>query len=438
MQQVIRKLRNSHIARIHAIALGTAILVWSIYGEWTGLYGLHFIGYDYTFFYYAFQTVIHHGTVAELYDIHAQHAFLKSYGYPVIRYDQYVYPPQFAVLFSFLGWLPFRVSMWTWISANVLAYGLGVFFTTRVIFSKVTPEGGLLIGFVVLIMTPFHIDAGVGNVNSLIFCMISLSFYLMYRANRPLWAGVPIAVAIICKVTPIAILVLFVLRRRWKPNLSAIGTLVLVSLISVSVFGFDTITVYLHRFLSFGHTSMKNGPAPYNQSLIGVLEMFVSHHALTLSTRLQYDCFFAVSLIIGLLVLVISRKKDLSPAVEFSLASFIPLIFSPLVEQMHLMLAIPAILSVIQAAMTFFKNKNVKPGVLLFGVGVVAIVLLSLPATFALNEVVRRFPSLYFVHTQMWLAMAILVPAVLWLGMRRGDETTRFGLRFLPGESVRN
>jgi hypothetical protein len=142
-----------------ALIVGICIIGWASFAEWHGLSSIHLLGYDYTFFHYACQVVLHHGPASQLYNLH----------------------------------------QWAWLS------------------------------------------------------------------------GIPLGLTVLFKVTPLAIAVYLLLRRQWRNTISTATTLVLFTALTVMVLGVSPLTLYLRKFLSFGQTSMKNGPAPYNQSLIGVL-----------------------------------------------------------------------------------------------------------------------------------------------------------------------
>ena len=140
-------------------------------------------------------------------------------------------------------------------------------------------------------MTPFRLDVAVGNVNCILFSAVALSFYLLYNRRQAVVSWYPSWTRHYFKVTPAAIWIYLLLSKQWRVSLSALFTAGIFSGITALWLGPTCLIHYAEKFMAFGQTSMKNGPAPYNQSLIGVLGAFVQHHSLHWPSYFLNACF---------------------------------------------------------------------------------------------------------------------------------------------------
>lgn len=388
--------------------------------EWRGMFRLHYVAYDYVYFYYAFRQVLeHHASFADLYNIHRQFTWLTRFRYPINPYNQYVYPPQFAVWFSPFGLLPFRISAIVWMCLSAGCYFTGLCLLCRMLWKRTTRAHVLAVCALGLIITPFEIDVGAGNVNSVLFLLVVSTFYLAYQRGRARFAGLPLAAAILIKVTPGAILLLFFLRRRWKVCTWTILWALFGTLVTGFVIGFGPVAAYATHFLSLGQTSMQNGPAPYNQSVIGVVDMLQSRGWM-FPQKVVPDVFYGLFLCwVGRGVWRAIRYGRPSWRLDIALGSLMPLLFSPLVEEMHLMFALPAIMVL---AKPDVSARRLQRTAFPFKVAaVVSVVLLSLPVTFLLNDITARWPSLMWMHIQMFVVLVLTYTTLVW-GYRDTDD----------------
>ncbi|QQE81013.1 glycosyltransferase family 87 protein [Alicyclobacillus sp. SO9] len=403
------------------LVITIAITGWATYGEWHGLFGMHMLGYDYAFFYYAFQVVLHHQPGTQLYNMVHEQAFLTRFQFPFIPYNQYVYPPQFAFLASIFGLFSFRTSLALWMATSVVLFSFGIYWNTKMICQFRDKMGIVVIGLAAALLTPFQLDVGVGNVNSILFAAISLTFYLLYKKQR-WWAGVPLAIAIVFKVTPLAVLVYLIFRKQWKTAASSFITIVVVTAATAMRIGWSPLLLYARDFFSFGKTSMHNGPAPYNQSLIGVLGTFRQHHWLQISSHSITVLFFVYAILAAGVIFLVLRRPVRDWKMDYALASLTPLVFSPLVEEAHMIFTIPALFVLANRARNLLTGSpSDKPGLsrvpsakfiglLLALLTLMLLTILSLPATFFLNFVTYHWHQLFWMHTQMfWVYMTLLV-----------------------------
>ncbi|WAH38299.1 glycosyltransferase family 87 protein [Alicyclobacillus dauci] len=415
-QGLLAKIMSASFKRI-TYAVIVVIAMMSTYLEWHGLARMNFLRYDFAFFYYAFEVVLHQSP-AHLYDPLLQHQFLRTLQFPVNPNNAYVYPPEFSTFWSWLGLFPFRVAASLWLGISVCSYASAVYLLTKILWSRMSLLSRITVVFICITLTPFQVDVGVGNVDSILLLCIVLTFYFI-RQDRKFLAGVPLGLAIAFKVTPLAVLVYVLLRKQWRTGMSAVITTgVLVGLTTVWL-GQDVTLRYAQEFYSFGQTSMKNGPAPYNQSLLGVLSLFSRHGLLPIGTSMQHVAFIAFMFAVGVVIVYISRKDTLHSATHLAAGSLTTIVFSPLVEEMHMVFAVPAILVLAQHAQQGFvryrqQRSSFWQACALTLLVTGSLMFLSLPMTFVVNFFVYRWPALYGLQTDMFWVIMIVLVGVIW------------------------
>ncbi|SIS99446.1 glycosyltransferase family 87 protein [Alicyclobacillus vulcanalis] len=406
--------------RYAATAIAAVAIVACVLKEWQGLSRLHFLGYDYAFFYNAFRHVLtgqtdwHH-----LYNPMSEIAFLKAHGYPLDPHNHYVYPPQFAWLFAWLGLLPFAMSLALWRLMSLFAGVLGVYWTLKTLWPRIRRGHLLLAMGASLTLTPFQLDLAVGNVNTLLFALLAFAFYAIYRLDKPTLASAALAAAVLMKVTPIAVLFALALQRRWNVVLRALLMIALGLVGSCLWLGGDSTAQYALHFLQFGRESMGNGAAPYNQSLLGVLELLVNRGRS--STPPAWLSAFFDGYVLTLLLafaFALKRRSWSTQSICIGLGAMLPLAVSPLVEQPHMVLTLPALI----ASFYILRRQPQASRRVYRALFAMAYALQTLPVTFLLNDATHWFPGLYWIHIQMFVSLASLLALLLTIAWRHPSE----------------
>lgn len=421
-KQGVRAVRQTITWTVLAFVVGGLIDT-----EWQSLIRLRFFGYDYAIFYYAFHHILQSAGVVNLYNGMLQQVYLHTLNYPIIVYDQYVYPPQFALVWSVLGLLPFYVSLVLWLTVEVVCYGTSVVLLARMLWPNIRLQPAIGLGLTTAILTPFILDTGVANVNCVLLLAVVATFATLHRRPKSWAAGIPLGFAIAFKVTPLAIVVYLLLRKQWRTASSAVMTALLLSVMTALVVGVGPLVYYLTHFVQFGQTSMRNGPAPYNQSLLGVLQLYGLHHALPASPATQRLIFLGYALMVALIIGWTTLRTKPNLLMDMGLASLTPLLFSPLVEQMHMVLALPAVLVLMKTAADERPLHHGNRGtaysspaaVTLWAIVLLSVACLSLPVTYALNELVRYAPDTYWLHAPMFTVLLVAFAGCVFVLFRR-------------------
>lgn len=458
--------RKRILAKWALIGVAIVILAGSFGVEWHHMAKIKLIQIDYGYYYYAFQVALHHQPATSLYNITAQQALFRQLHLPVNLNNQYVYPPTFALLGAPLALLPFHSSANLWTALSIVLYGLGVFWIARICWPHLCGWRMVVLILFAAVLDPFENDVAVGNINSILFAAIALTFYLLYHRKLPGWAGIPLGFAILFKVTPVAVLVFLLLRRHWRTSASAVITGAVVGVVTMLWFGSSSLVNYAKNLSSLAHRSMQNGPAPYNQSVIGVLGLFHKHQWLQWSSTVQHLVFYIFACSAACLIFYVVRRTRADGAMDSALASFTPLLFSPLVERMYFVFAVPALLFLAREVQVSFRQGAAKQGAAKQGgarergakqggvkepteigstamgstaeettgkeptamgraksilLGIITLcgyLILSLPATVAVNAAVHHWNQLFWLDTYMFWALVVLFSSTAWVAFR--------------------
>lgn len=298
--------------------------------------------YDFGFFYWAFDSVIHQHATSLLYNQPLQQAWMQSLGYPHYAANQYVYPPQFAVLFCWLALFPFYIAADVWTAMSTIAYIAGFFMVSKLAYSGRSTLLWMFMTSIWLADYGYYSDWIVGNASWLIFVLLCLLFYLRYARQRPMLAGIALGLAVVIKITPVILLVYYAARRDWKTVLGALIGVGSATLITAMVLGWHILQYYVGAFSSLAATSMKNGPAPYNSSVKGALTWLSEFQHLGWTSH-RIEMMFVVFVIIAVVLTWWSMRGHANDARrESALAGLCVVLFSPLTEGTHmLVLLIP-------------------------------------------------------------------------------------------------
>ncbi len=87
-----------------------------------------------------------------------------------------------------------------------------------------------------------------GQWNFILLFLIVCS-WLAHRENKPWLAGIPLGLAAAIKLTPLFLILIFVIQRKWKSLFATVITFAICNLIAVIVFGMHEFQDYIFRVL---------------------------------------------------------------------------------------------------------------------------------------------------------------------------------------------
>jgi hypothetical protein len=177
----------------------------------------------------------------------------------------YRYPPYTAVLARIMGPLGARPSAAVWEVANALGFvagaglvGLGIGGRRRL----------ALAWAVMLVWGPAYHTLLDGQVGGIVFFLLALASWAMLT-RRDVVAGAATALAASLKLTPVALIVYFAWRRRWRTMLAAVAALVIVSVVVLPLASPGDFADYARRAVSLTDPARVN-ISPQNQTFTAV------------------------------------------------------------------------------------------------------------------------------------------------------------------------
>ncbi|GIW78220.1 MAG: hypothetical protein KatS3mg105_0027 [Gemmatales bacterium] len=210
---------------------------------------------------------------------------LQEIGQGVNIYERHLHPntPTMALLLRPLALMPALPSALIWFSAKAVFAILAIYWTFQMIEGAGDhfPCWARLLA-IALSIRPIAGDLSHGNVNLLILFLVVGGLYA-FTLKRDFIAGLLLALAIACKVTPALFIPYFVWKRCWKVLAGcAVGLLVFVVAFPAIVCGWDFgMELLLSWFRQMAEPYLLEGRVFYsehnNQSLPGLLVRLLTH-----------------------------------------------------------------------------------------------------------------------------------------------------------------
>ena len=257
----------------------------------------------------------------------------------------YVYPPFFVIFLSPLAYMSFNTAVFVWLFINQAVFFSGLYFLLRAISEKYSRVEAVTMIFVFLNFTPLFVDYLLGQCNVILFFFIATGLYC-YRSNKPVYAGIAIALACIIKVIPLLLLFYTLWKRQYKVFLAGVLTLVFVFSYSLLFFDMRLFPWYLKFMMN---QTLFNAYHD-NHSLTGFFSRFLTHSEWIKGVFDNPDaartCIIVSSLVVVGIFLFSTRKKskpsDSETLREYALGVTTMLLLSKMTSTPYLvMLLIP-------------------------------------------------------------------------------------------------
>ncbi|MGF6293869.1 glycosyltransferase family 87 protein [Paraburkholderia youngii] len=306
---------------------------------------------DFNFYLYAFDVVLH--DPARLYDHDALIAFLQGIGARSTGDDIfYAYPPQFALVFAPLALLTPLVAKIVWVSASIVLFALALYLVVTMAYRGAERSVSLLLVAVALLSFPLVEDTYDGQSNELLFFLLVATFALIER-GKGYAAGLFLGFAIAIKLTPLAVAGLLLLRREWRTFVMASVVAIALTLITGARLGFD---VLWHYFVSDMPRlngmalAMSGGGAPMNNAVRGALQTLSATLGMPMSGTLLSIVSHALVLAACLLSAYLVFRRHRDSRIDYALASMTMLVAYPILEPIHMVLALIPLLILLGTA----------------------------------------------------------------------------------------
>ncbi len=174
-----------------------------------------------------------HGRVAEIYDIHAFHAFEQSVTGPTLSGYHYSYPPVMLLLSLPIALIPYVPALFVWLTASWYAF-------YRVLKAALPGQGVLLLA----LAAPAVLINAVGGQNGA-WTAALLGGGLLLLERRPYVAGVLFGLMIYKPHLALLLPVALVAGRKWRTVFATAATAGGLLAASVALFGTQTWAHYL-------------------------------------------------------------------------------------------------------------------------------------------------------------------------------------------------
>jgi hypothetical protein len=308
---------------------------------------------DFQYYYYAFTVVLKHPQEAwTLYDNQHIVAFLQHIGIRDIGAQSfYGYPPQFAVLFSWLALFDATTARTIWSVMSLMFLLVGLALTLHLAYRGKHRGVLVLLIALALLCRPIVDEVYWGQSNALLFFLLAATFFCIERGNRYA-AGAFLASAIAFKITPLAIAGLLLLRQEWRTVIATVIFSIVIAALTAVQTGWR---VMLHFFLSdlsrLNEQILLIGGAPFNSSFKGALQTLFATAGMAVSTATLGTMSTAFAAAVCLLAAYLVFKRSTVPRMDYALATATMLVASPVLESVHLVVVLIPLLILVGTAL---------------------------------------------------------------------------------------
>ncbi len=189
-----------------------------------------------------------------------------------VVHGAFIYPPVMLLLARPLTWLPWPTAVMAMLVISVVCIALAA-----AILALTVPWGqryflvAVLIVLGVFVFHPTQWNLIFGNPNPIIFLLVAIGFW--QARQRPMVAGLVLGLAAAIKITPVALVVLFLLwYRHFRLAAATIASAVVITLVSSLLVG-PTLSLgyFTHYIPSFFAGNFGKPPGfPENQTVAGL------------------------------------------------------------------------------------------------------------------------------------------------------------------------
>lgn len=297
---------------------------------------------DFNYYYYAFTVAVDKPLEAWLmYDRGQLIAYLHQIGVKEIGvHSFYAYPPQFAVVFSWLGSFDLTTAKIVWSLMSLAFLVGGAMLTLSLAYRGGQRSVWILLIAIALLVRPVLDELYWGQSNALLFFLLAATFFCIDRGNRYA-AGLFLALAIVFKVTPLAIAGLLLLRKEWRTVVATIVCSLAVTAIAVMQVGWSVVWHYVVSDLSrLNQQNLLVGGAPFNSSLRGALQTTFSTLGIQVPVTSLALVFTIFAAAVCLLSCYLTFRRNAQPRMDYALAVTTMLVISPVLESVHLVVVL--------------------------------------------------------------------------------------------------
>ena len=307
----------------------------------------------------------------------------------------------------------------------LLAFALNKQRVTRFASSDVISVASLIWG-IVLIFEPVRLNNGFAQINIILMALVALD---LIPRKRLKWLpqGWLIGVAAAIKITPLAMLLYFLVRKEIKPIITAGISAIVATTIAAAVRWDVTWEYFTVNLLSMGSGGEIGVQTAYqsNSSIKGFLErLYTSQESMetaSMITTIIWFCLAIITVVLGGWLMIALMKRGLNIE-AFIINAFIMLLISPVSWSHHwvwLTIAIPVLL---YRALTW-RNLNWVSGIMVSILGLWSLLVLTIPPKWYWGDNINVW--------EQELVFKVVMSDFVWLALAT-MAVTAFMLRFVP------
>lgn len=183
-------------------------------------------------------------------------------------FTPFVYPPFVLIFFIPLIAIPFQIAEILWTVVSFLLLFASLFIFLKMYKQKMLSISSLLIGILICLFFPVKFSLGMGQINIVVFFLITLGVYF-YNRNKNWLSGFLLGLSILLKFFPVLVILYLGLKKQWSILLFVLSTIICGLLLAFLFLG-PSINFYFYLHIFPGYFSGWKGDY-YNQSFSGVL-----------------------------------------------------------------------------------------------------------------------------------------------------------------------
>ncbi|MDP3940700.1 MAG: glycosyltransferase family 87 protein [bacterium] len=266
-------------------------------------------------------TVYYNGSLSFL---HGQNPYIKTPDY----FSNYVYPPFAVLLFLPFSLIDPHIASLLFTFISLLSAVFGVYFCLKAL--REDKASVFLIATALLFLAfPTKFTFGMGQVNLVVFLLLSLAFFFWKRRN-PIIAGVFLGLCFSIKLFPFLLLVYFLLRKDWRILVSSAITFVVIAVLTGLITGFSLYSYFFQNILPGIASSYQSGY--YNQALSGFFARLPLDREIGMVLKTSISLLFIVA---TFLIVYLRRKNQSLSSLMFTILITLSLIVNPFSWQHH-------------------------------------------------------------------------------------------------------
>lgn len=242
----------------------------------------------------------------------------------------FYYPPFWGLVIHPLTFLPFSIAKVVWFSFNIF---LVIWFIRLVFYwldqQKFEPLTRTwlhwFLTIIILSYTPIIDTLRGGQVNILLLVLFSLSLYYYEKGNKGI-AGILLGIASMTKLVPILMLGYWFWKKEYRVIVYTIATIIGATTITLLLYGPEMHLAYLKGSAVYSRFVLEHWDYQANVSFYSLLRELQKFRILPAGFPALVAHYIFALTNVGLLLLVLSRKKTTDISRRFEYCAVIPLI----------------------------------------------------------------------------------------------------------------